>query len=213
MLTTVLALCDPTSIPKLPRFIPALIHSLPKDRTTPRPLTHLSPNMIELDLFHSLLYSPTTSDEVGEIAWEYINALNLTADWRNQVESFTNRPDRGWIRNEGVLPKMVACLPFVGSFWVKASHRGILHLRITRSPPPRGDSLSRYLSGEIGSLVLTHHPAIRIPEDELVSTTGAGDTFVGGVVAGLIDGRDEADIVGRALERVGRTMRSRRAVG
>ena len=171
--------------------------------------------MVELDLFHSSLYSPTTSDEVQEIAWAYISALNLTADWRNKVEAFTRISDREWIRTEGVLQKMVACLPFVGSFWVKASHRGLLHLRMTRSLPPRGDpdSIAHRLPGEVGSLVLNHHPAIRIPEDEVVSTTGAGDTFVGGLVAGLVDGREEADLVNRALERVGRTMRSRRAVG
>jgi pseudouridine-5'-phosphate glycosidase/pseudouridine kinase len=63
-------------------------------------------------------------------------------------------------------------------------------------------------------LVLTHYPALKIDEKEIISTTGAGDTLVGGLVAGLVDGgKDEAGWVGRALERVGKTIRSNRAVG
>jgi pseudouridine-5'-phosphate glycosidase/pseudouridine kinase len=63
-------------------------------------------------------------------------------------------------------------------------------------------------------LIVTHFPAIRIPENEIVSTTGAGDTLVGGLVAGLVNGQGEPKVwVQKALQRVERTMRSRRAVG
>ncbi|WVQ83589.1 hypothetical protein IAT38_005730 [Cryptococcus sp. DSM 104549] len=213
--------CDPTSTPKLPRLLPSLLTLLPSSSSLPRPLTHLSPNVLELSLLHSLLASPE-SDEAQERAWEYVNSLNLGGEWRGKVESFIGTDSgRGWMREEGVIQKMVASLPYVGSFWVKASHRGLLHLRLTPHlpPPPTPglprDSISLPLSGPHAGkhLVLTHYPAPTIKAEEVVSTTGAGDTLVGGLVAGLVSGGEEREWVGRALERVGRSLRSRRAVG
>lgn len=208
-----LALCDPTSIPKLPRLIPALLNSLQSDITSPRPLTYLSPNVLELDLLYQSISS--ASPEIAQLAWEYVNSLNLAGDWRAKMEAFTNYPERNWIRNEGVVQKMVACLPYVGSFWLKASYRGLLHLRISTTPPfaERDPIFQQLPPPHAGYLSLTHYPAIPISENEIVSTTGAGDTLVGGIVAGLASGGEEKEWVGKALERVGRTMRSRRAVG
>jgi pseudouridine-5'-phosphate glycosidase/pseudouridine kinase len=65
----------------------------------------------------------------------------------------------------------------------------------------------------MGYLVVRHYEAMKIKDEEVVSTTGAGDTLVGGLVAGLLSGEEEDVWVGRALEQVGRTMRSHRAVG
>lgn len=62
------------------------------------------------------------------------------------------------------------------------------------------------------SLIIAHYPAPTIREDEIVSTTGAGDSLVGGLVAGLVKGLEEAEMVGEALDRVGKSLRSRRAV-
>jgi len=210
-LTVELAFCDPTSIPKLPRLVPALLATLPRHITAPRSLIHISPNLLELDLLYTSLNS--SSPESGDIAWEYVNSLNLLADWRMKVEAFTNPSERDWMREEGVVQKMVACLPYVGSLWVKASHRGLLHLAVVSELHEGSNSISHRLPAAHGGyLVLKHYPAIRIPEDEIISTTGAGDTLVGGLVAGVVRGSVEEEWVGKA-ERVRRTMRSRRAVG
>ncbi len=212
-LTSVPAFCDPTSIPKLPRLIPALHRNLPHAITAARPLTHLSPNVLELDLLYSSLSEAPV--ETKGVTWEYINSLNLLVDWRAKIEAFTNPTERQWIRTEGVLQKMVACLPFVDSLWVKASYRGLVHLRITPLAPVTTNPHSIYhrlMDPHKGYLVLTHYPAIEIPDDEIISTTGAGDTLVGGLVAGLVNGEEENEYVKKALERAARTMRSRRAV-
>jgi pseudouridine-5'-phosphate glycosidase/pseudouridine kinase len=96
--------------------------------------------------------------------------------------------------------------------------RGLLHLRITTvkpEPQPVGSGISQKLEGvhEGKFLALTHYPAVEVPEGEVVSTTGAGDTLVGGLVAGLLSREEETVLVQRAMERVTRTLRSRRAVG
>ncbi|TXT11056.1 hypothetical protein VHUM_01807 [Vanrija humicola] len=198
------ALCDPTSTPKIARLLPAL-------RAHPRALTHLSPNQLELDHLYAAL---SESDDNG---WEFVSALGLGAEWRASLEAFCARKNRDWIRNHGVATKMVACLPFVGGFWVKAGAAGLVHLRFEASRPRDGwpDSLAHKVpSGPLEGqwLVLSHYPAPVITPEEIVSTTGAGDTLVGGLVAGLVSGGPEADWVSAAVERVGRSLRSRRAV-
>jgi pseudouridine-5'-phosphate glycosidase/pseudouridine kinase len=89
-------------------------------------------------------------------------------------------------------------------------------LRITTvKPEPASSDISQRLEGmhEGKYLALTHYPAVEVPEGEVVSTTGAGDTLVGGLVAGLLSREEETVWVQRAMERVTRTLRSRRAVG
>ncbi|WVR04017.1 hypothetical protein IAU60_001016 [Kwoniella sp. DSM 27419] len=212
--------CDPTSTPKLPRLLPSLVSLLPADPTHARPLTHLSPNVLELDLLYSLL-SASASSEAEERSWAYVNSLGLSSDWRHATERFTSAESgRGWLSTQGVIQKMVACLPYVGSFWVKASSRGLLHLRVTDRPASRtgvkSSSISQPLEGlhQGKYLVLTHHQPPEIKADEIVSTTGAGDTLAGGLVAGLVDGGAvEDEWVRRALDNVRKSLMSRRAVG
>ncbi|OWT35422.1 indigoidine synthase A family protein [Cryptococcus neoformans Bt1] len=209
--------CDPTSTPKLPRLIPALNILLPSSPSFPRPLTHLTPNLLELELLHSLL-SSSASDDTSSIAWEFINSLGLDGDWRAKVERFTNVNGREWIKINGAVQKMVSCLPYVASFWVKAGQRGLLHLRMTSVPPqPSPDTLIHPLAGQHSGkyLAFTHYTPPVIKPEEIISTTGAGDTLAGGLVAGLVGGKSEPEEVWvrRALDRVGRSLRSRRAVG
>lgn len=197
-------LCDPTSTPKISRLLPAL-------RAHPRALTHLSPNQLELDHLYAAI---SESDDNG---WEFVNSIGLGPDWRAGLEAFSSRKHRDWIRNHGVATKMVACLPFVGGFWLKAGAAGLVHLRFEASRPREGwpESLAHKVpSGPLEGqwLVLSHYPAPVITPEEIVSTTGAGDTLVGGLVAGLVSGGPEIDWVSSAVERVGRSLRSRRAV-
>ncbi|WWD16726.1 hypothetical protein CI109_101157 [Kwoniella shandongensis] len=215
--------CDPTSTPKLPRLLPSLISLLPTSPTSPRPLSHLSPNVLELDLLHNLLTSTVEDNDSSshsKLVWEYINSLNLDSDWRNSIERFTSSKEREWIRKEGVVQKMVTLLPFIGEFWVKASNRGLLHLRLTSSPPPPSGSpisIVQKLGGvhQGKYLALTHYSAPKIDMADIVSTTGAGDTLVGGLVAGLVDSKSSQEEVwvDRALQRVVKSLKSRRAVG
>jgi pseudouridine-5'-phosphate glycosidase/pseudouridine kinase len=121
-----------------------------------------------------------------------------------------------WITREGIVQKAIGCLPWMESIWIKSGAKGLLHVRITMIPPPGGSVMQELEGVHQGKyLAVTHHPATVIPVDEVVSTTGAGDTLVGGLVAGLVSSEGEREDlwVSRAMERVGRTIRSRRAVG
>ena len=194
------------------RLIPALRAHLPHDMTAPRPLSHLSPNVLELDQLYASLIE---EDDTSSPAWTYINSFGLDATWRNKVEAFTSATELQWLRTEGVIQKMIFLLAYAGSFWLKAGKRGLVHLSMTPKPPRAPTSISFALNRPFhGYLALTLYSAIDIPSGEIVNTTGAGDTLVGGLVAGLVSGQgSEQEWVLRALQGVERTLRSHRAVG
>lgn len=263
------AFCDPTSTPKLARIIPALRSLLPADSIAPRPMTHISPNTLELDVLHDLLTSPLDSSPLVEnnsqTAWEFINSLGLTGDYRARLESLIrsgsvrssgqgrqggiSEGGIGWLSQEGIIQKATALLPFFGNLWIKSGARGVVRVGIAPShlagtsgsgsatsisnsdttstpaspaPTPTADlshapTWRRMVYPLAGvhtgtSLIIAHYPAPVIRPDELISTTGAGDSLVGGLVAGLTRGLGEEDMLSRALDRVGKSLRSRRAV-
>lgn len=195
------ALCDPTSVPKLRRLAPALL-------AHPRTAI-VTANGAELDALYDALS--------GEDGWAYINNLGLGAEWRGAVDAFVNRlpgPAAQWVRNEGTVTKMVAGLPWVREWWVKGGANGVLHLAIKTDRPQQSQTVRVFqpvASG--GFLVLSHYPAPKIAPEEIVSTTGAGDTLAGGLLAGLLDSQAEDAWVPNALQRVERTLRSTKAVG
>lgn len=209
------AFCDPTSIPKLPRLMSALLPLIPPNPASPRPLTHLSPNILELSKAHELLSD--ISDELASTSWDFINSLNLLADWRSKVEALSRKPGLDWIGREGIVQKGVALLPWIESLWIKAGKRGVVHIAIAKSPSKasRGTAnISQKLDGVHSGkyLIVEYYESPSIKESEIVSTTGAGDTLVGGIVAGLVDGQEGNELVGRALDGVKRSLTSHRAV-
>lgn len=147
-----------------------------------------------------------------------MNTLNLGADWRAGIEALS-RARGAWIADDGVVARMVQCLPWVGGFWLKAGARGLLRLGFSDKPPVKGNDVGMSITHAVKSgeeagkwLTLTHYPPPQISEGEVVSTTGAGDTLVGGIVAGLVSGAGEEEFIQAALEGVGRTLRSHLAV-
>ena len=142
------------------------------------------------------------------------------------MEAWTRNLGREWIGEMGVVQMAITLLPYVGNMWIKCGSKGMVRLGISPLPPSFNSStlptsttskknrgLVHALPEDMGYLIIHHYEALRIPEEEVVSTTGAGDTLVGGLVAGLLSGQPEVVWVGKALEQVGRTMRSDRAVG
>ncbi|WWC87651.1 uncharacterized protein L201_002541 [Kwoniella dendrophila CBS 6074] len=229
--------CDPTSLPKIPRLTSSLISALPESPGNLRPLTQISPNVLELDQIYQLINEEiSNSDEIEKICWEYINSLNLNTEFRNQLDNFlsklenqNNDIDVKWIKENGIIQKIIKLLPFIQSFWLKNGSKGLIHFEISPSPVYSSsrnnsrlevtyklDENSRFHSGK--SIKLTYYQSPKINQNEIISTTGAGDTLVGGLVAGLINNEKnqyghESEWVKKALENVKKSLKSRRAVG
>ncbi|WWC68845.1 uncharacterized protein I206_102781 [Kwoniella pini CBS 10737] len=210
-------MCDPTSLPKVPRLSSTLKSLLPSSPKDPRPLTHLSPNILELDDLYQKIVIDNSSEDFEMIQWEFINSLNLDSTWRNMIDNFTQKNERNWIKEQGIIPKMIKLLPFIQSFWLKISSQGLIHFEISNNINSfKENSISYKLEGihKGKSLILTHYNSPQIEQNEIVSTTGAGDTLVGGLVAGLIKNEEqEHEWVMIALEKVKKSLQSRRAVG
>jgi pseudouridine-5'-phosphate glycosidase/pseudouridine kinase len=148
------------------------------------------------------------TDEIQSEAWNTINSFNLLADFRSKLEAWTRKGDRGWIAEQGVVQKAIGLLPFVEDLWIKCGRSGVIRVHLTREDA--GDLRHGIPDGRV--LRIRHFPPMEIGSEEVVSTTGAGDTLVGGLVAGLLSEEKEEVWVERALERVKRTMMSHRAV-
>ncbi|RXK41433.1 hypothetical protein M231_01339 [Tremella mesenterica] len=244
-------LCDPTSISKSLHLIKS-IDELPNYQ-----LTHLSPNLLELEIISSHLYrSSNRIDAVPELN------LDLNRDIPREVLESLSR--NGW--NSEIVRQALRLLKITKHVWLKGGPKGVLHLTLDHTPTSTTNSKStsavmstwtttlhsmskhtsqispsghhtnpikqddssevtrRVMERETKSrfdihissslhLIIHHHPPPHISQSQIVSTTGAGDTLVGGIIAGLLSGEKEEEWMNKAVERVGKTMRSRRAVG
>lgn len=170
---------------------------LPKPHTLstfPKPSIDLTtPNRYELAAMHS------AARECGFFErsdwWEVIDALGIPSTGaRSQMTIATSKE----LVDQGVPQQSVQLLPFFPAICTKLGSDGVLVTQILPANDPRltdGDCapfiLSRCGNGTeeglgIGGVYMRLFPAYEtVPESEVVSVNGVGDTFVGTLVAGL----------------------------
>jgi pseudouridine-5'-phosphate glycosidase/pseudouridine kinase len=217
---------DPTSLPKMLRILPGIEKHRPTALGRPL-ITHYTPNNLELKNLYEALRNKGLLET--DHWWSFIDALQLDSNWRNSVERLTKRSGQQWIGQEGVAQMMVSLLPWVGNLWLKCGDKGVLYLGIqadqeTASPistatgristkafhalPPVAGQSSR-------KLVMAHYAANSLPS--VVSTTGAGDSFVGGLLSQILSSQDwttsVAQVVDTAMACAEKSLVSERAVG
>jgi pseudouridine-5'-phosphate glycosidase/pseudouridine kinase len=117
---------------------------------------------------------------------------NYNSEFRNAVA--TRLP--GWIREEMVVDMAVKLLPIVGTVWVKSGSRGVTIItRISRS----GERAQEWAedpesvvatTAEGDVLAIKHFSAMPIDPDAIDSVVGAGDSFAGALLAGLVNDMD-----------------------
>jgi pseudouridylate synthase / pseudouridine kinase len=148
-----------------------------------------SPNELELKFMHQ------AARENGYLEtqqwWEVIDALGMHGGGiRPRLTALTSRE----LVESGVPQQAIQILPFIPTLLVKLGIRGVLVVRLL----PMGDEL---LSSGGSNIICRAHegnvhgvgglyikllpPGRRLEGDELVSVNGAGDTFLGVVMAGL----------------------------
>lgn len=212
---------DPTSLPKMMRILPAI----QQHKSTPnqRPLiTHYTPNNPELKALYDALRGKGLLDT--DHWWACIDSLQLDQNWRTSVERLAKKSGQEWIAQEGVAQMMVSLLPWVENTWLKCGDKGVVYLGVQSASAASGmitDRASTKVfhdfvteSGKPRRLILAHYAAKTLPS--IVSTTGAGDSFVGGLLA-QINGRDWASEIDRvanvAMGCAEKSLVSERAVG
>lgn len=172
--------------------------------TFPNPTINLStPNALELSAMHSAARSAGLFDR--EDWWAVIDALGIPSTGARVA--FAQAATSALV-DAGVPQQSVQLLPFIPSLAVKLGAQGVLLTQLL----PAGDErlhrrdyapyiLSRCSNGSEDSLgvggvyMRLFGAAEAVPEGEVVSVNGVGDTFLGALIAGLA-GR-EAAVVGK----------------
>ena len=194
---------EPTSTAKTPRI-------LPQKTSAPLPLLHAAaPNSFELTTLWE------TAKERGWFdtpAWfKLIDELQLGADFRERINNLRLPP---CITDEGLVQKAIQCLPLCDNLWVKLGGDGCLITRVLRT---RGewevaceeDGVAWWGQG-VGVHVVWYKA--EVPE-EVVSVNGAGDTFLGVLVAGEVRGMRLGERVRTAQRAAVETLRVVGSVG
>jgi pseudouridine-5'-phosphate glycosidase/pseudouridine kinase len=194
---------EPTSTLKSTGILPAIAAVLQQEDMR-APITYCTPNLLEL----TRLYEVARSEQFLEnhpAWWSVVDNLNLGSVFRNDLEQLSRRPvsDRdplgenlSFLLDEGYAQKAIYLLPFFQHLLIKCGDRGALVVMrmstrdtaVSGWKNERSNPIRRYVvaEGKTGELlVIQHFPSL--PVKLPVSVTGAGDSFVGALLATLVD--------------------------
>ncbi|KAG5638658.1 hypothetical protein H0H81_011210 [Sphagnurus paluster] len=193
---------EPTSVIKSTRIIPAVAASLNVTTTKLAPISFCSPNSLELaQLFHSAEALDLTSHPAW---WRVMDSLSLGSAFRSDLEQLARRKvcdadsSKGtlsFLIEEGVAQMAVKLLPFFQHLTVKCGEQGVVVvMRLSGTEAARSlwaggrsDTSQRSIIAHGHSndvVILQHFPPH--PVDEVINVTGAGDSFVGALLANLL---------------------------
>lgn len=116
-----------------------------------------------------------------------------------------------------MIQTLVQLTPFFPTQLVKLGSRGVVSLRrvptntSTAAAQPSTSTMTH--SSSTATLHLTFHPPTKLSPEEIVSSTGAGDSLVGAVIAGLGTDASWEAVVERGQRAARESLRSGEAVG
>ncbi|KAJ7900296.1 Indigoidine synthase A like protein-domain-containing protein [Mycena olivaceomarginata] len=190
---------EPTSIAKSERIIPALEESL-KGESGPA-VSFFTPNLLELRHVHQkaredggLTSSPSWWSAIDRLGLGEAFRMDLGQLARRKVYDHDNvdalNPPLAFLVDEGVAQMAITLTPFFRHMFIKLGAKGVLGvMRLSGKDAEgwiheRSNPRRRYVvaHGDSETLILQHfppHPTV------VVNTTGAGDSFVGALLASL----------------------------
>ena len=137
--------------------------------------------------------------------WSVIDDLNLGSAFRLELEQLARKPvseitesgkNLSFLLDQGVIQKAVHLLPFFQHLVLKCGDQGALVvMRIAPEDAAnsgwryeRSNTTGRYVvaGGKTGSIIVVRHFPPK-PVQSLVNVTGAGDSFVGALLATLVE--------------------------
>ncbi|KAL8697097.1 MAG: hypothetical protein Q9201_007313 [Fulgogasparrea decipioides] len=178
-----------------------------------------TPNKLELASMH------TAARDAGIFErndwWQVINAMGLsTSGSRDKLVSVTDLS----LVDDGIPQQSIQLLPFVPTILTKLGEKGVLmtqmltpgDARLTSSDDSkyilsRADANHRTIGGVYMRLL---PPAEKVPATEVVSVNGAGDTFLGIIIASLAKANPQplVDLIQIAQQGSRMTLRSKETV-
>ncbi|KZW02673.1 hypothetical protein EXIGLDRAFT_738251 [Exidia glandulosa HHB12029] len=191
---------EPTSVAKVTALLPAM--SAASASGAGPAVTYASPNIRELGVLSQAARNNGLFDT--EWWWTVLDSLALESAFRAQLEILAERPaspagmtSKGslkFLTDQGVVQMAVQLLPFVKHFMIQLGDKGVLVVMQHTEPCAWSKATSNmslrqivaHAPNEQSTVVVRHFPAFDLAPEEIVSVTGAGDTLVGAVLAGLV---------------------------
>lgn len=149
-----------------------------------------SPNRLEL----ASMYAAAKEERFLEREdwWQIVEAMGFSSSGsREKLVAISNTE----LVDEGIPQQSIQLLPFIPTIVTKLGHQGVLLTRLlspddsqltTRTAAPYILSRSHHNDGIVGGIYMRLFPAVElVPEDEIISVNGVGDTFLGTLIAGL----------------------------
>lgn len=182
-------------------------------------LSMATPNSIELASMHA------AASEAGLFErndwWQIIDSMGMPSSGsRDKLASMTNAA----LVDQGVPQQSIQLLPLIPTILTKLGSQGVLMTQLLRpqdahltSPSSSPYILSRSTSDDsiIGGVYMRlFPPASMLSTEEIVSVNGAGDTFLGAIIAGLAQSspRDLTDLIEVAQQASVMTLKSKESV-
>ncbi|KAA8894309.1 Indigoidine synthase A like protein-domain-containing protein [Sphaerosporella brunnea] len=177
-----------------------------------------APNAQELDaMYHAASDAELFSTELPW--WGIIDSLLLDSEFRTSIDALSRSSGVDLV-STGLVQKAVNLLPYIPNLFVKLGEKGCLVVSLL---PPDHKALNEKrrtagavvvkarLGQDTGGLLVRHFEPESV--QRVVSVNGAGDTFLGVVVAGMVRGEASlGSIVERAQRAAVLTLQSTQAV-
>ncbi|KAI5816295.1 IdgA domain-containing protein [Pyronema omphalodes] len=206
---------EPTSTIKSTRLFPP-------GTTTPlvypsTPLYASTPNLLELTtLYQSCLTQDLFSTSLPW--WPVLDSFLITSEFRDSITTLSRRISLD-LQSDGLITKAIQLLPYIPRLFIKLGEKGCLVVRILEDWEQKDEKDGRRGGFVIdgfrlrwnGLVEVRYFPAEKVNGD-VVGVNGAGDTFLGVLVAGLVRGDGIADAVERAQRAAVLTLASKEAV-
>lgn len=171
------------------------------------PVDFITPNAFEL----SEIYRQADSDKYSLFSsaswWSTIDSFGLGEEWRIGLRQLCLRPlqapngssssSLAFLQEQGLAQMAVQLLPFFQHIILKCGKLGVVVVMrisgIEAKNSPWLEEHTNLVEGQVISknrdmseiIVLKHFPGISISDQSIVNVTGAGDSLVGALCAGL----------------------------
>ncbi|KXN90076.1 hypothetical protein AN958_05081 [Leucoagaricus sp. SymC.cos] len=194
---------EPTSVIKSTSILASLEELIDQSDVAEPPVTFFSPNILELVHVYNSIQAEPHNLTSGAYWWACIDSMGLGSGFRMDLEQLAkrnatdldvNKGTLSFLIDQGIAQMAINLLPFFQHLIIKCGERGALcAMRInakdaTTSPwrRERSNPQARYIVAQGNNkeiIVLQHFPGLAV--DNVTNVTGAGDSFVGAVLASL----------------------------
>jgi len=207
-----LAPSEPTSVIKSTRILHAISKQLTEGSLT-SPIFACTPNTLELAEIYNEARQGSLDLMSHPAWWSSLDGWGIGSQYRAELDILARQSagdaEKGtlsFLVDQGVAQMAMHLLPFFQHLLIKCGDKGVVAAsRFSSDSIWASEKTNMYTRtvvahGNSGGVSITHYPALRV--DNIINVTGAGDTFVGTILAQLAEDPDALDKGPESLQSV-----------